>query len=211
MLVFNLSKQLFALLLILLLAAGVGCQSKAPSESAPAEGQAQKTESGAPAEADKTDNAHASSAGGKTAPSFNLPYMEACMKEKGSLDLSAYLGKKAILLDWWSINCTSCIQEVPKIIDIHDRYKDDLLVVGVNVDSFVPKKRVERFLKSQKFTINYTVVVDSGLEILKKYDSTILPTTVVIDKKGNIIFHHVGYKAGDEATIEESVKAAISL
>jgi len=204
--VFNLSKPPFALVLILLLAAGVGCQSKAPSDSAPAESQAQKTEPGAPAEVEKASAEHASSAGGKAAPSFNLPYMQ----KEGSLDLSAYLGKKVILLDWWSINCTSCIHEVPKIIDIRNRYKDDLLVVGVNVDSFVPKKRVERFLKSQKFTINYPVVVDSGLEILKKYDSTILPTTVVIDKKGNIIFHHVGYKDGDEAAIEASIKSAIS-
>lgn len=141
---------------------------------------------------------------GEVAPTFAAPTLDGA-----PFDLAATIGKKVVVLDWWSINCTSCVQEIPKLIDIANRYPKDVLVVGMNVDSFI-LKRVQRFLQTQSFKITYPIVIDAGLQIMKKYGSSILPTTVVIDKKGKITFSHVGYKPGDEVTIEEYVKKAIA-
>ena len=141
---------------------------------------------------------------GEPAPLFKAP-----MLEGGEFDLAAQIGKKVVILDWWSINCSSCIQEIPKLIDISNRYQKDVLVVGMNVDSFI-LKRVRRFLETQSFKITYPTVIDAGLQIMKSYKSSILPTTVVIDKKGKIAFHHIGYKPGDELEIEAVVKKAIA-
>jgi peroxiredoxin len=141
---------------------------------------------------------------GEPAPLFKAPTLEG-----GEFDLAAQIGKKVVILDWWSINCSSCIQEIPKLIDISNRYQKDVLVVGMNVDSFI-LKRVMRFLQTQSFKITYPTVIDAGLQIMKSYKSSILPTTVVIDKKGKIAFHHIGYKPGDEEEIEAVVKKAIA-
>jgi cytochrome c biogenesis protein CcmG/thiol:disulfide interchange protein DsbE len=140
---------------------------------------------------------------GEDAPEFSAPLLEG-----GDFNLKDHIGKKAILLDWWSINCAPCVQAIPSLIDLHERYSDDLLVVGMNVDSFV--KRVRRFVKTQKFKISYPTVLDKRLNVMKRYKSTIVPTTVIIDKKGKIIYSHVGYEKGDEVEFEEKVQLAIS-
>ncbi|MBI5015442.1 MAG: TlpA family protein disulfide reductase [Deltaproteobacteria bacterium] len=141
---------------------------------------------------------------GEVAPTFAAPTLDG-----GQFDLAGQVGKKVVVLDWWSINCTSCVQEIPALIDIAERYPKDVQVVGMNVDSFI-LKRVQRFLQTQSFKITYPIVIDAGLQIMKKYGSSILPTTVVIDKKGKIAFTHIGYKPGDEVTIDAVIKKAIA-
>lgn len=141
---------------------------------------------------------------GQVAPTFALPTLDGAQ-----FDLASQAGKKVVVLDWWSINCTSCVQEIPTLIDIANRYQKDVQVIGMNVDSFI-LKRVQRFLQTQSFKITYPIVIDAGLVVMKKYGSSILPTTVVIDKKGKIVFSHVGYKPGDEAAIEDAIKKAVA-
>ena len=151
-----------------------------------------------------TPSAQAVGGLGEVAPLFSAPLLEG-----GDFDLGQQIGKRVVLLDWWSINCTSCVQEIPKLIEISNKYPKDVLVVGMNVDSFI-LKRVTRFLQTQSFKITYPTAIDAGLQIMKKYNSSILPTTVIIDKKGKIAFFHIGYKSGDENEIENAVKKAIA-
>jgi len=141
---------------------------------------------------------------GSQAPSFSVPLLEG-----GELDLAQHLGKNPILLDFWSIYCVSCVQEMPKLVEIYERYKDrGFIAVGVDLDSF-GQKRVVRFVQGLSFKITYPLVIDAQREVAAKYGVSVLPTTVVIDRKGKIIFYHVGYAPGDEATIEEKVKEAL--
>ena len=164
------------------------------------------TEAKADPEASPTSTVAAAADHGKDqspAPTFKAPYLEG-----GDFDLSEYLGKKAILLDWWSMNCLSCVKAIPALIDLQDRYADDLVVVGMNVDSF-SLKRLKRFLATQSFKLTYPTVIDKNLTIMKQYESSILPTTVIIDKKGKVSYHHVGYNPGDEVAIEEHIKKVI--
>lgn len=149
---------------------------------------------------------HLAAAGnvGGAAPVFTAPLLQG-----GDFNLSDHLGKKVILLDWWSINCVPCVQAMPALIDLHNRYPDDLLVVGMNVDAFI-LKRVERFLATQSFKVTYPTVVDKQLAVMKQYEGSILPTTVLIDKQGRIAFTHVGYKPGDEVALEEKLREIIA-
>ncbi|MHB8765303.1 MAG: TlpA family protein disulfide reductase [Deferrisomatales bacterium] len=140
---------------------------------------------------------------GEQAPSFQAPLLAG-----GEFDLGAYLGKKAILLDWWSINCGPCVQAIPALIELSNKYPNDLVVVGMNVDAFI-LKRVSRFLETQKFKLTYPTVIDKQLAVMKQYDSSILPTTILIDKKGKIVYQHVGYKPGDEVEIEAKIKGVL--
>lgn len=152
---------------------------------------------------------------GTDAPAFQVPMLK---NEKGkfvkkkSFDLQPYLGNKVILLDFWSIYCVSCVQEMPKLIDIQNKYPEELLTVGVDLDSF-GTKRVVKFLKQYekktKTKIPYPIVVDKRRKVAGQYSVSVLPTTIIIDKQGKIIYYHVGYKPGDEIEIEAKIKEAI--
>ncbi len=128
--------------------------------------------------------------------------------EGGEFDLEPHLGKKVIMLDFWSIYCVSCVQEMPTLVEIQNKYPDKLLTVGVDLDSF-GTKRVQKFVDKLKFKIPYPIVVDKRRKVAALYSVSVLPTTIIIDTEGNIAFYHVGYKPGDEHEIEEKIKSLI--
>lgn len=128
----------------------------------------------------------------------------------GEFDLTPHIGKKVIMLDFWSIYCVSCVQEMPHLAKIALKYPEQLLVVGVDLDSF-GTKRVQQFVDKLDFKIPYPVVVDKRRKVAGQYSVSVLPTTIVIDKAGKISYFHVGYKPGDETEIENQVKAAAGI
>jgi peroxiredoxin len=143
---------------------------------------------------------------GSDAPRFTAPLLNG-----GDFDLGPLIGQKAILLEFWSIYCVACIQEMPKLVDIHNRYEEaGLETVGVDLDSF-GTKRVVKFVKGLKFEVPYPIVVDKRREVAAKYGVSVLPTTIVIDKAGKVTYYHVGYAPGDEAEIEEKVREALGV
>lgn len=128
----------------------------------------------------------------------------------GEFDLEPHLGKKVIMLDFWSIYCVSCVQEMPHLAKIATKYPDNLLIIGVDLDSF-GTKRVQQFVDKLDFKIPYPIVVDKRRKVASQYSVSVLPTTIIIDKAGKITFFHVGYKPGDEAEIERQVKLAAGI
>ena len=143
---------------------------------------------------------------GDDAPRFTAPLLNG-----GELDIGPLIGQKAIMLDFWSIYCVSCVQEMPKLVDIHNRFKDaGLETVGVDLDSFCTK-RVKKFVSGLKFDVTYPIVVDKRRQVAAKYGVSVLPTTIIIDKNGKVIYYHVGYAPGDEDEIEEKVKEALGV
>ncbi len=143
---------------------------------------------------------------GDDAPRFSAPLLDGA-----EFDLGPHLGKSAILLDFWSIYCVSCVQEMPHLVNIYNRYKDKgFLTVGIDLDSF-GTKRVVKFVEGLDFKITYPIVIDKQRQVAGKYGVSVLPTTIIIDKTGKVTYYHVGYAPGDEAEIEEKVKEALGL
>lgn len=129
---------------------------------------------------------------GDMAPDFSLADMGGTVRT-----LSEHQGDKVVLLDFWSIYCVSCLQEMPHLIDLYNKYKDQgLQVYGIDLDSFSPK-RVQRFIDGLQFKIPYPVIVDRRREIAGSFKVGMLPTTIIIGKDGKIEMVHIGFKPDD--------------
>ncbi len=125
------------------------------------------------------------------------------------LDYAQLKGKKVVLLDFWSIYCASCIEEMPKLIGIYNEFRDKgLVVIGVNLDSF-GTHRVVKFMDGMETKINFPVVIDKDRKIGTMFGAMVLPTTLVIDVTGKVRFFHVGYKQGDEKQLRSVVAQAV--
>lgn len=141
---------------------------------------------------------------GDVAPGFTAEDMGGI-----SRNLQGHLGKDVIMLDFWSIYCVSCIKEMPKLIELYEKYKDKGFVVyGIDLDSFSPK-RVQRFIKGLDFEISYPVIIDKKRKIAGSYKVGMLPTTIIIGKDGKVKLFHIGYKAGDEDEFDHLIKKLI--
>ncbi|MEN3014056.1 MAG: TlpA disulfide reductase family protein [Endomicrobiia bacterium] len=114
--------------------------------------------------------------------------------------LSSFVGKKLILLNFWTTWCPYCVAEVPHLIELYNKYKDKgLEILAINIGE--PKNKVENFVVSQK--IPYRVLLDLHGKVAKQYGVRGIPTNFLINKSGEVIF--VGYDLPDLSLIEKNL------
>ena len=112
---------------------------------------------------------------------------------------------KVVVLDFWATWCPPCREEIPGYVDLYRKYgKDRLVIVGVSMDEAGPKV-VQEFVK--KFGVNYPVVMADDA-IQSAYGGLeAIPTTFLIDQKGQIRDKKVGAEPTDE--YEKKIKALL--
>jgi thiol-disulfide isomerase/thioredoxin len=107
----------------------------------------------------------------------------------GNVVSTAQWQGKVVLLNFWATWCPPCRQEIPILVDLAKKYKDNLLIVGVSVDDGSPDD-VREFTKA--FHMNYPVVMWSH-ELVSEYGGVpALPTTFLINKDGRVVQKHEG-------------------
>ena len=118
------------------------------------------------------------------------------------------IGRKVLLLDFWSVFCQSCLREMPFLKELHRRYAPEgLEIVGVNTD-FFPKERIDSFMKKTGLTLPYPLIHDRDQSLSRLFSVEALPVLVLIDSSGWIRMVHLGYTPDDEAEIEGRVRKA---
>ncbi len=117
------------------------------------------------------------------APDFSLPDLDG-----HPLQLSSYRGK-VVLLDFWATWCDSCREEIPRFIELQNKYGGQgLQIIGVSMDD--GPEPVREFY--QHFHMNYPVVMGNA-EIGKLYGGVLgLPVAFVIGRDGLIYAKHTG-------------------
>jgi len=96
---------------------------------------------------------------------------------------------KVVFVNFWATWCPPCRAEIPILIDLANRYKDRLQIVGVSVDDGDPAD-VKQFAKEAG--INYPIVM-ADRAIVKEYGGVpALPTLFVVNPDGNVVQKHEG-------------------
>jgi thiol-disulfide isomerase/thioredoxin len=105
-----------------------------------------------------------------------------------AVSTAAWKGK-VVFINFWATWCPPCRAEIPALIDLANRYKDRLQIVGVSLDDEDPQD-VKKF--AEHFGINYPIVMASP-EIVAEYGGVpALPTLFVINTDGKVVEKHEG-------------------
>ncbi len=132
-----------------------------------------------------------------SAPDFTLK-----SRDGKNVRLSDLRGQ-VVLLNFWASWCGPCRQEMPILDDLHNKYKSlGFSVLGVNLDA-KPKKAIG-YLKDTPVT--FPVLYDPKGITSEQYGVSAMPSTVIIDRNGNVRHLHKGYKSGYEDEYVAQIK-----
>jgi thiol-disulfide isomerase/thioredoxin len=119
---------------------------------------------------------------------------------------SSDLKGKVVLMNFWATWCPPCRAEIPDLIALQEKYRDNLIVVGISEDE-IPADQVKKFVDEQKMT--YRVAMSTP-ELHKIFKGVVaLPTTFVIDPEGKLQQKHVGILSPETAEAEARVLAGL--
>ena len=119
-----------------------------------------------------------------------------------NIKLSDYKGQ-VVLLNFWASWCGPCRQEMPLLEGLYQKYKDlGVVFLGINVQA--QSDKAFEFL--QKVPVTFPILLDTESTVSQLYKIDAMPTTVIIDRDGNIRTLHRGYKDGYEDLYEKDIK-----
>ena len=96
--------------------------------------------------------------------------------------------KKAVILNFWYLNCGPCQMEFPYMQDAYETYQNDLEILAVNPYDGTDET-VAEFQKKFELTFPMAVIEEEWAQYM---DIKAYPTTVVIDRYGIVSFVHTG-------------------
>jgi len=121
------------------------------------------------------------------------------------VSLSASKGK-VVLLNFWATWCGPCRAEIPGLIELQNKYKDGLQIIGMVVDDD-DEANVRDVVKSE--SINYTVALTTPQVRMAYGGIMALPTVFVVNRDGRVVQKHVGlYNPG---LYETEVRALLGM
>jgi thiol-disulfide isomerase/thioredoxin len=134
------------------------------------------------------------------APTFALP------SRGGDTVTLEKLKGQVVMINFWASWCGPCRTEMPLLDQMYKRYSSlGFTLLGVNVES--DTKDAEKLL--QQVPVSFPVLFDKENKVSKLYEVNAMPSTVFIDRKGNVRYLHRGYKNGDEGEYLNQIRALL--
>jgi thiol-disulfide isomerase/thioredoxin len=120
----------------------------------------------------------------------------------------ADLQGKVVIIEMWTFGCINCRNVIPNLIDWHNKYSSEgLVIIGNHFPEFDRESvlsNLEQAVKDLK--IPYAVTEDNLGETWQAYNTHYWPSLYLIDKRGHIRYTHIG-----EGKYQETEDAIVSL
>jgi thiol-disulfide isomerase/thioredoxin len=119
---------------------------------------------------------------------------------------SASAHGKVIIVNFWATWCPPCRAEIPDLVVLQAKYRDQLQIIGVSEDE-VPPAEVKRFVIEHK--INYPVVMTTK-ELDRLFPGVqALPTSFILDRDSRLVQKHVGMLTAEMTELETRALAGL--
>ena len=80
-------------------------------------------------------------------------------------------------------------------------------IVCVNTDNLKSIPKAKAYVRQKKY--NLLIAADPSAQIFNKLNASVMPTTLIMDKNGQIVYSKEGYISGDEKKVEEVLKSLL--
>ena len=109
----------------------------------------------------------------------------------GSRLSTSQLKGKVTLVNFWATSCTTCVAEMPELVDTYNKYRERGYETVAVAMSYDPPSYVVNFTETRK--LPFKVAIDNTGTVAQSWgDVKLTPTTFVLNKQGEIIKRYVG-------------------
>ena len=127
-----------------------------------------------------------------------------------TVTLSEYLKKGPVLINFWATWCSPCKKEMVYLDKFERKYKDEgLSILSISVDSQKSLSHVRSYIRANDYI--YDVFLDPNRQVFKKLNGNLMPTNVLIDTEGKVLWRHYGYIPGDEKNMDLQLRSALNI
>ena len=123
--------------------------------------------------------------------------------EGGRTSLAEAYEGRPLVVNFFGSWCAPCVQEMPAIEKVHQKYKDQVAFVGLDVqDTLEQGRKIVR-----KTGVTYDLGRDPAGDLLKAFGGDIMPTTVLVGADGDVVELHNGEIS--QGNLEELVQSEL--
>jgi thiol-disulfide isomerase/thioredoxin len=157
--------------------------------------EAQPANSGAP-----------TSASGALDVGSAMPEYSATALDGSKFELASHRDK-VVLLNIWATWCGPCRFEIPELQTLQAKYAArGFEVVGISVDESGVDS-VRQFVDQNKMT--YPIAIDAEGRIAGMFQTSVLPTSAIVDRTGRVIWKKYGAIEPNDAALRKAIEKAL--
>lgn len=139
-------------------------------------------------------------AAGTAAPDFALP-----ARDGGTVRLADLKGQ-VVMLNFWATWCEPCRLEMPLLAKLQVKYEPlGFTLIGVNIEP--DSAAAQEWLKGM--AVGFPILFDRRNDVASRFGLQGMPSSVFIDRAGNVRYVHQGYRPGDESKYADMIRSLV--
>jgi peroxiredoxin len=122
-----------------------------------------------------------------------------------NIKLSELRGQ-VVMINFWASWCGPCRQEMPLLEQLYKKYQPmGFTLLGVNVED--DPNEATKWLKGKE--VSFPILFDNESKVSELYNVSAMPTTLIIDRDGNMRYYHRGYVPGTEDEYQQQIRTLL--
>ena len=117
---------------------------------------------------------------------------------------------QVVVLDFWATYCPPCREEIPHLVKLQKQYgPKGFKVIGLNVGGDEDRPKVPEFVKLYGIQYQLAEPDPETVRLFFGADDSI-PQTFVLDRRGRLVRHFVGYDSEVASELDAAVEQALA-
>lgn len=120
-----------------------------------------------------------------------------------TVDLSKYIGKTPVLIEFWATWCPNCRELMPTLLETEKKYGKRVKFLALAVAINQSPEKVRRWLAAHP--LPHETLYDTDGKAAGAFDAPATSYVVVLDKTGKVVYTGLGGKQNLDAAIRKAL------